>query len=287
MTNKKFMDFCVEHKDSICRKVNSIPKSLKALSLANKGEIVSEDGKMAINGSRISFLSSSIHKINNEDTIAQLLGDMWTDIDFQNTQNEGGKGNSLPAGKKPEMLIKRIIEMASEENDLVLDAYSGSGTTAAVALKTNRRFIAIEQLNKHYDISVDRLKKVLEGEPSGISKLVGWEGGGDFVSVKLKELSQEIIDKITVSNNKNELINIFNDLIENPFVTYKVEFLKMKENKNKFENLSIKIMKEILFSIIDKNNLYVNYSDSLDHSYDIDSFDILFSDTFYESGTTK
>lgn len=280
--NRKFMDFCIKNKDSIFRKVNSIPKSLKKLSLDNPDEVVFKDGQMAINGRRISTLSKSIHTVNGKETTAQLLGDFWSDIDFQNTQNEGGKEISLPAGKKPEMLIKRIIEMASNEGDIVLDAYSGSGTTAAVALKTNRRFVAIEQLNKHYDISLSRLKNVLVGEKSGVSKYLDWDGGGNFVSVKLKELSSEYINKITNTKTKEGLIEIYDELIGNPFVTYRVDFLKMSALVSSFNELSIDDMKRFLFSIIEKNHLYVNYNDSLDRKYNINSFDILFSDTFYK-----
>ena len=282
VNNKKFMDFCIKNKDSIFRRVNSIPKELKKLSLNNPDQVVSIDGKMAINGRRISTLAKSMHNVNGKETTAQLLGDFWSDIDFQNTQNEGGKNISLPAGKKPEMLIKRIIEMASNEGDIVLDAYSGSGTTAAVALKTNRRFIAIEQLDKHYSISLNRLKNVLDGEMSGISKIIDWNGDGAFVSVKLKELSNEYMNKITNSNTKEKLMDIYKELIGNPFVTYRVDFFKMTELSDSFNDLSIENMKKFLFSIIEKNHLYVNYNDSLDRKYNIDSFDILFSDSFYK-----
>ncbi len=286
INNKKFMDFCIKNKDSVCRMVNSISSSLKALSLENPDQIVTEDGRMAINGSRITLLSSSVKEIKNKETTVQLLGDLWTDLDFQNTQNEGGKDTSLPAGKKPEMLVKRIIEMASEEGDIVLDAYSGSGTTAAVALKTGRRFIAIEQLNKHYDISKRRLESVLKGEQSGISKIMNWkeDENKSFVSTELKELGHEIINKITNAKTDEQLISIYNNLIDNPFVTYRVDFIKMNEESKDFESLAFLEKKDFLFSVIEKNNLYLNYNDSMDNTFKVDSFDILFSDSFYKEG---
>lgn len=286
INNKKFMDFCIKNKDSVCRMVNSISSSLKALSLENPDQIVTEDGRMAINGSRITLLSSSVKEIKNKETTVQLLGDLWTDIDFQNTQNEGGKDTSLPAGKKPEMLVKRIIEMASKEGDIVLDAYSGSGTTAAVALKTGRRFIAIEQLNKHYDISKRRLESVLKGEQSGISKIMNWkeDENKSFVSTELKELGNEVINKITNAETDKQLISIYNNLIDNPFVTYRVDFIKMNEESKDFESLAFLEKKDFLFSVIEKNNLYLNYYDSMDNTFKVDSFDILFSDSFYKEG---
>lgn len=82
---------------------------------------------------------------------------------------------------KPEELLKRIIEIASDEGDYVLDCYIGSGTTIATAHKLNRHYIGIEIGNQMSELVVKRMSKVIEGENSGISELVGWEGGGDFV----------------------------------------------------------------------------------------------------------
>ncbi len=74
---------------------------------------------------------------------------------------------------KPEETLHRVIEMASVEGDLVLDFFAGSGTTAAVAHKTNRRWIAVEQMDYVETVTVERLKKVIAGEQGGISKEVG------------------------------------------------------------------------------------------------------------------
>ncbi len=100
------------------------------------------------NGQVITPLAQGIKKVYSNQKYTQDLGmllcDFWADIDFQNTQNEGGV--SFPTAKKPEVLIARIIEMATNENDIVLDYHLGSGTTCAVAQKMNRRYIGIEQL---------------------------------------------------------------------------------------------------------------------------------------------
>lgn len=82
---------------------------------------------------------------------------------------------------KPEELLKRIIEIASDEGDYVLDSYIGSGTTIATAHKLSRHYIGIEIGNQMSELVVMRMNKVIEGDRSGISKLVGWQGGGDFV----------------------------------------------------------------------------------------------------------
>ena len=81
---------------------------------------------------------------------------------------------------KPEGLISTILEAASEPGDLILDSFLGSGTTAAVSHKMNRRYIGIEMGQHAETHCVPRLRKVVEGEQGGISKAVGWQGGGGF-----------------------------------------------------------------------------------------------------------
>lgn len=81
---------------------------------------------------------------------------------------------------KPERLLKRVVEIATNMNDLVLDSFLGSATTAAVAHKMNRRYIGIEMGEHAQTHCVPRLQKVIEGEQGGISKAVEWQGGGGF-----------------------------------------------------------------------------------------------------------
>jgi adenine-specific DNA-methyltransferase len=84
------------------------------------------------------------------------------------------------ASPKPERLISRILTIATNPGDLVLDSFLGSGTTAAVAHKMRRRYIGIEMGDHAVTHCVPRLKKVIEGEQGGISEAVGWQGGGGF-----------------------------------------------------------------------------------------------------------
>jgi adenine-specific DNA-methyltransferase len=98
------------------------------------------------------------------------------------------EGMDVFSNPKPEKLIQRIINITTNEGDIVLDYHLGSGTTAAVAHKMNRRYIGIEQMGYIETIAVERLKKVIEGEQGGISKAVGWNGGGSFVYAELKTI---------------------------------------------------------------------------------------------------
>ncbi|BBU47514.1 DNA methyltransferase [Mycoplasmopsis felis] len=127
-------------------------------------------------------------------------------------------------GQKPEKLIQRILESSTNENDLVLDFHLGSGTTAAVAHKMNRRYIGIEQMDYIEDIAVQRLKKVIDGEQGGISKSVNWNGGRSFVYFELLENANNLISLIQNTNEDN-ISNIKNLIYSDqriiPFLTKK------------------------------------------------------------------
>ena len=89
-------------------------------------------------------------------------------------------GDDVFGTPKPERLVERILHIATDPGDLVLDSFLGSGTTAAVAHKMGRRWIGIEMGGHAVTHCAPRLKKVIEGEQGGISKAVGWQGGGGF-----------------------------------------------------------------------------------------------------------
>ncbi|MFL0470325.1 DNA methyltransferase, partial [Staphylococcus cohnii] len=108
------------------------------------------------------------------------LTSVWTDINqvYANPQayKKGNKSTSEielefgNSGQKPEKLIQRILNMSTEEGDIVLDFFMGSGTTAATALKMKRQFITIEQLQGQVNIAQNRLLDTLKGKKSGVSK---------------------------------------------------------------------------------------------------------------------
>ena len=98
-------------------------------------------------------------------------------------------GERVFSNPKPEALIERIIKASTQPNDIVLDFFLGSGTTAAVAHKMGRRYIGVEQMDYIDTIAVERLKKVIDGEQGGISKSVGWQGGGSFVRLDIDDIN--------------------------------------------------------------------------------------------------
>lgn len=230
----------------------------------------------------VTFLSEVVDKAPEGPVYTSAVSTLWEDIQYNNLNKEGKV--SLLNGKKPEKLLKRIIELATNKGDIVLDAYLGSGTTAAVAHKLKRRYIGIEQLNSHYEKSIERMDLVLQGDNTGISKNsdVNWSGGGSFIELELKENSNEIMREIGNISTSDEFNSMYEELVDNPFVTYRVDFKEMKDKRKDFKELEIEDKREFLLKIIEKNHLYVNYADSQDEHLEISNQDIKFSNSFYE-----
>lgn len=216
------------------------------------------------------------------DTMNVPLCDIWTQI---NTSFNSEGGVSLKNGQKPEKLMYYLIKSLTKPDDIVLDAYLGSGTTAAVAHKMGRRYIGIEQLDSHYDMSIERMNNVINGDQTGISKSVNWEDGGSFISFELAKNSQKIVDKIINTNDEGELKDIYDDLINSPFVLYRVAIKAMKKFKYSFDSLDVGDKKKLLVSIVDKNTLYINYSDIDNEDYNsLTDSDKEFTRNFYRKG---
>src|SRR5690554_2052096 len=185
------------------------------------------------------------------------------------TTEEAGRELTKMFGKKvfdypkPESLIKYIIEMVTEENDIVFDYHLGSGTTASTAHKMNRQYIGIEQMDYIETVAVERLKKVINGEQGGISKSVNWQGGGSFVYLELKKYNQTFIEQIEEAKDTNELLKIWELMKEKSFMNYNIDIKKQDEYMEEFKALELVQQKQHLCELLNKNQLYVNL-DSLD-----------------------
>lgn len=132
-----------------------------------------------IKGERILFYKDKLRVIDGELTSAEPLTTLWDDILSNNLHNEGGV--SFPKGKKPEHLIKRVLELATDEQDWFLDSFLGSGTSIAVAHKMNRKYIGIEMGEQVYTHCKKRMDALIKNEDnSGITKAVNWKGGGGY-----------------------------------------------------------------------------------------------------------
>lgn len=146
----------------------------------------------------------------------------------------------------------------------------GSATTQSVALKLNRQFIGIEQMDYINTVSVERLKKVIQGEQTGISKEVNWKGGGSFVYCELMKYNEEAIELINKAENIDELLEIWNLMCEKYFLNYDINVKKFNENIDEFKYLTLEEQKKMLFEMLNKNQLYVNLSEIDDASFNVD-----------------
>lgn len=229
-----------------------------------------------------------------DDKLSIYMGDIWFKI--TTTGGVAGEGGvRLSNGKKPEQLLNIIIESATKSNDIVLDFHLGSGTTAAVAHKMNRRYIGCEQLETQLSMIKTRLQNVIDGDQTGCSKLVGWNPqnpdllDGDkyahnsFVYCELAQANQQLIDEIMAANEPLKLQEVWALLQEKGFLSYKVSPKKINEHAEDFNDLSLEDQKRFLIECLDKNMLYIPYSDIDDEGFTLSENDKQLTRQFYAS----
>ena len=287
ITNKLHKEFYLKYGNFICRESTHENKAILELCNSNPNEILEINGNWYIDSRMLQPISRSFNMAFDGHTltrdISNLLCDFWYDIDFQNTQNQGGV--SLTNGKKPEQLIYRIIDMTTKKNDIVLDYHLGSGTTAAVVHKMGRQYIGIEQMDYIEDITVQRLKKVIDGEQGGISKSVDWQGGGDFIYCELAKWNEQAKEKFLECKNIQELEIFFNEIVEKYFLNYNLKIKEFQETvikEENFQKLSLDEQKQIFITMLDNNQVYVNKTEMSDKKYGISEADITWTEEFYK-----
>ncbi|MDD0826312.1 site-specific DNA-methyltransferase [[Pasteurella] aerogenes] len=298
-TDKKINEFINKHKENICRLQSHKNEKVANISRNKFQDKIYEnyvDGELEglyYNGQVITLIKSGLKPVivnkSSGEYWSMLLCDFWSDIDFQNTQNEGGV--SFPTGKKPEALLKRIIDLTTNPKDIVLDYHLGSGTTAAVAHKTGRKYIGIEQMDYIETLAVKRLQNVIQGDNSGISKAIDWQGGGSFVYCELAKLNQSYVDSILRAESTEQLNSILDVMQHEAYLNYQIELENLLkstyevdgvEHEVEFSQLSLAEQKELLIALLDKNQLYVNLSEIDDVEMKISDTDKKFTQSFYQ-----
>ena len=162
-------------------------------------------------------------------------------------------GSEVFKTPKPERLLHRILHIASNENDIILDFCAGSGVTAAVAHKVNRQWITIEQMDYMETITMERLKKVvgkkvkageklteeIDYDTGGISESVNWQGGGDFIYCELMPYNQAFMDKIQAAQSSETLVALWREIAENSFLNWYVN-AEIPEDASRISLKSVK-----------------------------------------------
>lgn len=200
--------------------------------------------------------------------------------EFGNCRTEGGV--DIGGGKKPEQLIKFLLDYFSNKGDLVMDFFAGSGSTLATAHKYNRMYIGVEQLDYGDNDPKHRLINVINGDTTGISKEpdVNWQGGGSFVYCELAKNNQVWIDKIDNANDSHELDILYNQIQNLNTLNTQVSSSILKD-KEEFLKLSLDDKKKVLVDLLDMNQLYFNYADIEDTDTKISDSDKAFTKSFY------
>jgi len=182
-------DLAIEMKDSVVsirdpHKPSQTIRDAMSLSRKNPDKVITimRDGYNPIyilNGGSLSFYKDKLRVIDGDLVPTELLTDFWADINFAGIASEGGV--QFKNSKKPEMLLRRVLEISSQEGDFILDSFLGSGTTAAVAHKMKRKWIGVELGEHCHSHCLPRLQAVCDGsDQTGISKSIKWKGGGGF-----------------------------------------------------------------------------------------------------------
>ena len=289
--DKRFKEYYLANRKSICRLQSHKNKKAEIASRALVNTVYEDKEDEEIkglyyNGQVITPLAQGIKLVYSNqqfvEDLGMLLCDFWDDIDFQNTQNEGGI--SFPTAKKPELLLYRIISLCTLPGDIVLDFFLGSGTTAAVAHKMGRQYIGIEQMDYGKNDSVVRLCNVINGDKSGASKGLNWQGGGSFVYCELSKYNQNFIDEIEEAKTTDELMVIWKRMQETGFLSYQIKAKDINIDADEFKDLSIDDQKRFLIECLDKNLLYIPFSEIDNEEYNISDEDKRLTREFYKKG---
>ncbi len=176
--------------------------------------------------------------------------------------------------------VKDIIRMVGDTDDIVLDFFGGSGTTAHAVLELNkeqggaRRFIICEQMDYAYTVTFERIKRV--------QALLGVNS--PVVYCELAKLNQKYVDEIQAAVTDSDIIAIWQRALKTGFISYKIRPIDINMEDVTFTELSFNDKKRFLLEILDKNLLYVNYCDIDDEEFGISDEDKTFTKSFYKEG---
>lgn len=284
-------DFILENADAVIQfaypdedKVSIEAKALIQQSKNNPKKVFhlkreNEPDIYLINWQRILFYSDRLIKIDWKFVTWELVSDIWLDVLPNDLHNEGWV--TLKKWKKPERMLHRILELWTNESDLILDFFWWSGTSWAVAHKMNRQYILTEQMDYIHDLPEQRLINVINGDKTGISKTVWWEWGGDFVYMEIACDAERYIEMIRDAETTDMLIEIWGQLKTKSFVNYKLDPQSIDNTLEDFKKLSLEEQKRILIDTIDKNALYKNLSEMDDANSEVSEADKRLNHDFY------
>ncbi len=285
-------NFFIENKDRIIRFAGlddkSISEGVKNVKYLSKDDDTktyvfnreNHNDYYLYKGNAILFFKDRLIEVEGKWKFGEMISDIWNDVLPNDIHNEGGV--TLRKGKKPEKLLNRLIDLCTNYGDIILDYHLGSGTTAAVAHKMNRQYIGLEQLNYGANDSVERLKNVINGDQSGISKQMNWQKGGEFVYLELKKHNQTFIEQIESAKDTKAVLKIWEEMKAKSFLNYNVDLQKQEQHIDEFKALTLAEQKQHLVELLDKNQLYVNLSSLNDKDFAFSAEEKKVTQDFYQ-----
>ncbi len=205
----------------------------------------------------------------------QLAQSIWYDSKFSASEFGTrtldkllGERELFSYPKAPEAVKQSILAATDKKDAVILDFFGGSGTTAQAVIELNkedngnRRFILCEQMDYIENVTTKRIKKVIENE-----------GLGSFIYTELMPFNQMFIDSIQDATSKDELIEVWEDMKSKAFISYQFDKQTFNERLEAFKTAPIDDMKKYLIEILDKNQLYVNYSEIDDEFFEVSDLD--------------
>ena len=175
--------------------------------------------------------------------------------------------------------IVDVLKIMTKKDDIILDFFAGSGTTGHATLELNkedggiRKFILIEQLDEHIKDCNERIYKVIKKQNID----------DNFVYMELAKWNENFMEKIRKAKTKQEIAELWKTIKERAFLSYKVNPRVIDKNAKDFTDLSIEDQKKFLLKCLDKNHLYVNYSEVDDKDYRVSKEDKKLNKEFYKS----
>ena len=219
-----------------------------------------------------------LHKYREQ----QVIKNLWTDKkyfpEFQGTNLlKNLLGKNLFSYPKSLYAVLDTLKIMTGNDDIILDFFAGSGTTAHAVLELNtqddgdRKFILVEQMDYVENVTVPRVEKVMKEQ-----------GGGNFIYCELMQYNQVYMDKIQSAQSSEALVALWQDIAENSFLNWYVNEKMPEDAVNDFIAINdVEKQKHLLAELLDKNQLYVNLSEIEDPDFEVSAEDKRLNRAFY------
>ena len=220
-----------------------------------------------------------LHKYREQQVIKNLWMDKKYFPEFQGTNLlKNLLGKNLFSYPKSLYAVIDTLKIMTGKDDIILDFFTGSGTTAHAVLELNkqdngnRKFILLEQMDYVENVTVQRVEKVIEKQDVG-----------DFIYCELMQYNQAYMDKIQAAQSTDELVVLWKEIAENSFLNWYVNAETPEDAVQDFKDIDdLEAQRHLLVELLDKNQLYVNLSEIDDVDFDVSAEDKVLSKAFYE-----